>query len=58
MGLAVSRKILREHAGDILLESQPGKGSKFILRLPLKSPLINESAGTGVDNAPLEPPEE
>jgi signal transduction histidine kinase len=39
LGLAVSRKILREHGGDILAQSQPGKGSKFILRLPLKSPL-------------------
>jgi signal transduction histidine kinase len=39
LGLAVSRKILREHGGDILAHSQPGKGSKFVLRLPLKSPL-------------------
>jgi signal transduction histidine kinase len=58
LGLAVSRKILREHGGDILLQSQPGKGSKFILRLPLKSPLSNENAGTGVDTPALEPPEE
>ena len=58
LGLAVSRKILREHGGDILLQSQPGKGSKFILRLPLKSPLSNENAGTGVEVPTLEPPEE
>jgi signal transduction histidine kinase len=30
LGLAVSRKILREHGGDIIVQSQPGKGSKFI----------------------------
>jgi signal transduction histidine kinase len=36
LGLAVSRKILREHGGDILARSQLGKGSKFILRLPIK----------------------
>jgi signal transduction histidine kinase len=58
LGLAVSRKILREHGGDILLESQLGKGSHFILRLPLKSPLSNEGAGTGIDHSPLKPPEE
>jgi signal transduction histidine kinase len=58
LGLAVSRKILREHGGDILLQSQPGKGSRFILRLPLKSPLSNDNAGTGVDVRTLEPPEE
>jgi signal transduction histidine kinase len=58
LGLAVSRKILREHGGDILLQSQPGKGSKFILRLPLKSPLSNENVGTGVGVPTLEPPED
>src|SRR5262249_18846681 len=35
LGLPVSRKILREHGGDILVESELGKGSVFILRLPL-----------------------
>jgi signal transduction histidine kinase/pSer/pThr/pTyr-binding forkhead associated (FHA) protein len=35
LGLAVSRKILREHGGDIILHSDPGQGAKFILRLPL-----------------------
>jgi signal transduction histidine kinase len=44
LGLAVSRKILREHGGDIVVQSQPGKGSKFILRLPLKSPLSAEAS--------------
>ncbi len=39
LGLAVSRKILREHGGDILVESQSGKGSVFTLRLPMRSPL-------------------
>jgi signal transduction histidine kinase len=36
LGLAVSRKILREHGGDIQVQSQPGKGSKFILRMPAR----------------------
>jgi signal transduction histidine kinase len=39
LGLPVSRKIFREHGGDVLVESKVGKGSKFILRLPMKSPL-------------------
>jgi two-component system, NtrC family, sensor kinase len=38
LGLAVSRKILREHGGDILVKSVPGKGSRFVLRFPVKSP--------------------
>jgi signal transduction histidine kinase len=42
LGLPVSRKILREHGGDIVVQSQMGTGSKFILRLPLRSPLAPE----------------
>jgi signal transduction histidine kinase len=44
LGLAVSRKILREHGGDILAQSQPGKQTKFLLRLPIKSPLSAEQS--------------
>jgi two-component system, NtrC family, sensor kinase len=39
LGLAVSRKILREHGGDILVQSEVGKGSRFSLRLPIHSPV-------------------
>lgn len=49
LGLAVSRKILREHGGDILVTSQPGAGSRFVLKIPLKSPLGPESSATSVD---------
>ncbi|TAN45344.1 MAG: HAMP domain-containing sensor histidine kinase [Nitrospirae bacterium] len=36
LGLAVSRKIAKEHSGDILAESIPGKGCRFTLMLPVK----------------------
>jgi len=55
LGLAVSRKILREHGGDILVQSQEGRGSKFTLRLPLKSPLLNDSAASGSREFPSAP---
>jgi signal transduction histidine kinase/pSer/pThr/pTyr-binding forkhead associated (FHA) protein len=35
LGLPVSRKILREHGGDVTVSSEPGIGSRFVLRLPL-----------------------
>ncbi|MEZ6139482.1 MAG: ATP-binding protein [Zavarzinella sp.] len=38
LGLAVCRKIFREHGGEVVAESIVGKGSKFTMRLPLKSP--------------------
>jgi signal transduction histidine kinase/pSer/pThr/pTyr-binding forkhead associated (FHA) protein len=56
LGLAVSRKILREHGGDILVQSQVGKGSKFVLRLPMKSPHLSEASGT-MDMKALQFPE-
>ena len=34
LGLPVSRKILREHGGDITVTSQIGTGSEFVLRWP------------------------
>jgi signal transduction histidine kinase len=49
LGLAVSRKILREHGGDVLVTSRPGKGSKFVLQTPLKSPLAPELSSTRTD---------
>ncbi|MBV9124556.1 MAG: GAF domain-containing protein, partial [Planctomycetes bacterium] len=57
LGLAVSRKILREHGGDILVQSQPGKGSKFIFRVPVKSPL-SQDLGAGTMEFSLPPPPE
>ena len=55
LGLAVSRKILREHGGDILVRSQVGVGSKFSLRLPIKSPLSQDPAATSGEAILLPP---
>jgi two-component system NtrC family sensor kinase len=38
LGLAVSQKILKEHGGDIRVESQEGRGSTFILEIPHLAP--------------------
>jgi two-component system NtrC family sensor kinase len=34
LGLSVSLQVIKEHHGDIQLESTPGKGTKFIIILP------------------------
>ncbi len=36
MGLAICRKIVEWHGGSIRAESEPGKGSRFIVVLPVK----------------------
>ena len=38
LGLPVSQKILREHGGEIRVESIPNVGSKFYLEFPAVSP--------------------
>jgi signal transduction histidine kinase len=37
LGLAVSRKILREHGGDLTVSSVIGEGSTFELSVPIKT---------------------
>ena len=35
LGLAMTKRIAKEHGGDVTVTSEPGKGSDFSLRLPL-----------------------
>ena len=43
LGLTVSRKILREHGGDIHVTSREGEGSSFTLEFPLRLPVAGEA---------------
>jgi two-component system NtrC family sensor kinase len=49
LGLTVSRKILREHGGDIRATSVPGEGSTFTLEFPM------QSAAADAAGSPLRP---
>lgn len=44
LGLAICKRIADMHDGSIRAESEPGKGSKFILELPLRSQRAERSA--------------
>ncbi len=38
LGLTVVRAVIEEHGGRVEVESEPGQGSRFTLKLPLASP--------------------
>jgi signal transduction histidine kinase len=38
LGLYVSRKIVEEHGGTLVLESEPGRGTKAVVTLPAGEP--------------------
>ena len=38
LGLAIVDKIVDEHGGKIAVESEPGKGSIFLVSLPMDPP--------------------
>jgi two-component system, NtrC family, sensor kinase len=45
LGLSIVFGIVEQHQGEILVESTPGKGASFILRLPLETPVVPEGRG-------------
>ncbi|MDA8434080.1 MAG: GAF domain-containing protein [Nitrospiraceae bacterium] len=44
LGLAISHKIVEEHGGTIDVESEPGRGATFFIRLPANA---RDDTGTG-----------
>jgi len=37
LGLSLCRRIIRQHGGTLTVESKLGKGSRFIIRLPMRA---------------------
>ena len=48
LGLALTKRLVEAHEGDITLVSAPGQGSSFAVRLPL-APVIRDVAGADTD---------
>jgi two-component system NtrC family sensor kinase len=46
IGLAVARKIVEEHEGSISVQSRPGEGSTFTMRLPVEHETLTDPSHT------------
>jgi signal transduction histidine kinase len=42
LGLSIAAKIVQEHGGSIRAEANSPKGARFVLRLPLTEPMLEE----------------
>lgn len=45
LGLAIVRSVVEAHGGEVSVQSLPGKGATFTVRLPLESPVRARQAG-------------
>ena len=52
LGLSICYQIVRDHRGEILVDSEPGKGATFTVVLPMdlgeSAPLVGSSAANEV----------
>jgi signal transduction histidine kinase len=42
LGLPTARRVAEEHGGRLYFETEPGKGTQFVLTLPLRGPGLSE----------------
>ncbi|MGQ7846406.1 response regulator [Granulosicoccus sp. 3-233] len=52
LGLAISRRLARMMGGDVTVESQPGEGAVFTLKLPRHVQVSGEQLGSGAQEPP------
>ncbi|MFM7109610.1 MAG: sensor histidine kinase [Planctomycetota bacterium] len=56
LGLPTARKVLEAHGGSLSAQSQPGRGTCFTMRLPIRPPVIPKSGPAEVEPLASEAP--
>ena len=54
IGLALVKELVEIHKGDVFVNSKPGKGTKFTVRIPYYAELPEKQADVFIENMPLE----
>ncbi|MCA1906351.1 MAG: hypothetical protein LDL11_07165 [Desulfarculus sp.] len=51
MNLAIAKRIVNDHLGEIKAQNEPGRGASLVITLPLKPPLLDRPPGlSGLDS--------
>ena len=57
LGLTITRQVIKQHGGTLDVDSTPGQGTTFTIRLPLASMVQAEDAKSALEQA-AEAPEQ
>jgi two-component system phosphate regulon sensor histidine kinase PhoR len=49
IGLAITKQIAEMHGGEVRVDSEPGRGSTFTLRIPIRQKPLEETGGADTD---------
>ena len=55
LGLAICQRIVKNHGGSILVQSRPGEGTTFVVRLPALPSATSPAASAEAENTPSAP---
>ncbi len=55
LGLAICERIVREHGGEMEVQSRPGAGTRFVIRLPANPQVADDPSSLALEKVGAEP---